>query len=329
MFFELGVRAAATALFLLHPRQHVCDGIALIPRGHPRGNAYLEHPGYHTRLHGFLPLGRANDFDLWGCGAMGCVLDMTGDCTCGAMETTYFGEGVKSVGISATQVVLAPGSAVLCREETVIQFGMDATRVGVAETGSALTVATAFNTAREPVSPEDLSERLRAAGLEKAAALSLIEDALDYGILWPHNEADAKADAIVLMGGSALAERLRARLEADGFQVRIPLEEDNVFSYIHDLDGMYPVLAVDQLHCPLDCANALAGTGTTWIPVSLLDNRGVIGPVCIRGQDRAHCVRTWPAWIWTHCGISSAPSSPTCAALQKPWCSMRSRRTRR
>ena len=66
MFFELGVRAAATALFLLHPRQHVCDGIALIPHGHPRGNAYLEHPGYHARLHGFLPLGRANDFNLWG-----------------------------------------------------------------------------------------------------------------------------------------------------------------------------------------------------------------------------------------------------------------------
>ena len=152
------------------------------------------------------------------------------------------------MGISATQVVLAPGSAVFCREETVIQFGMDATRVGVAETGSALAVATAFNTAREPVSPEDLSKRLRAAGIEKAAALSLIEDALDYGILWPHNEADAKADTIVLMGESTLAHNLRARLEEDGFQVRIPLEEDNAFSYIHDLDGMYPVLAVDQLH---------------------------------------------------------------------------------
>ena len=206
------------------------------------------------------------------------------------------------MGISATQVVLAPGSAVFCREETVIQFGMDATRVGVAETGSALAVATAFGAAREPVSPEELSERLRAAGLEKAAALSLIEDALDYGILWPHNEADAKADAIVLMGESALAERLRARLEADGFQVRIPLEEDNVFSYIHDLDGMYPVLAVDQLHCPLDCANALAGTGTTWIPVSLLDNRGVIGPVCIRGQGPcplcAHLARVDMDPLW-------------------------------
>ena len=92
------------------------------------------------------------------------------------METTYFGGRGKSVGISAAQVVLAPGSAVLCREETVVQFGMDATRVGVAETGSALAVATAFNTAREPVSPEELSDRLRAAGLEEAAALSLIED---------------------------------------------------------------------------------------------------------------------------------------------------------
>ncbi len=189
-----------------------------------------------------------------------------------------------SVGISATQVVLAPGSGVFCREQGVVQFGMDATRVGVAETGNALAVAAAFNTAREPVAPEDLSHRLRAAGLEAAAALSLIEDALDYGILWPHKEADDKVDTIVVMGESALARGLRARLEADGFQVRIPLEEDNVFSYIHDLDGMYPILGVDQLHCPLDCANALAGTETTWIPVSLLDNRGVIGPVLIRGQ---------------------------------------------
>ena len=144
---------------------------------------------------------------------------------------------------------------------------MDATRVGVAETGSALAVATAFNTAREPVTPEDLSHRLRAAGLEEAAALSLIEDALDYGILWPHRQAAEKTDTIVLMGESTLAHNLRARLEEDGFQVRIPLEEDNAFSYIHDLDGMYPVLAVDQLHCPLDCANALAGTGLSLIHI--------------------------------------------------------------
>lgn len=184
----------------------------------------------------------------------------------------------------------------------MIQFGMDATRVGVAETGSALAVATAFNTAREPVSPEDLSHRLRAAGLEEAAALSLIEDALDYGILWPHRQAAEKTDTIVLMGESTLAHNLRARLEEDGFQVRIPLEEDNAFSYIHDLDGMYPVLAVDQLHCPLDCANALAGTGTTWIPVSLLDNRGVIGPVRLRGQGPcplcAHLARVDMDPLW-------------------------------
>lgn len=212
------------------------------------------------------------------------MLDMTGHCTYGAMESTCIGERGEGVGFSATRVVLAPGSGVFCREETVVQFGMDATRVGVAETGSALAVAGAFNTAREPVAPQELCGRLCAAGLDEAAALSLIEDALDYGILWPHKEANEKLDTIVLMGESALAAALRGRLEADGFQVRIPLEEDNVFSYIQDLDGMYPVLAVDQLHCPLDCANALAGTATTWLPVSLLDNRGVIGPVRLQGR---------------------------------------------
>lgn len=218
------------------------------------------------------------------------------------MESTCIGERGIGVGACVTQVVLAPGSAVFCREETVVQFGMDATRVGVAETGSALSVAAAFNTAREPVRPEDLSHRLRAAGLEEAAALSLIEDALDYGILWPYKEAVEKSDTLVLMGESALAQGLRARLEADGFQVRIPLEDDNIFSYIHDLDGMYPVLAVDQLHCPLDCANALAGTDTTWLPVSLLDNRGIIGPVRVQGRGPcplcAHLSRvdTDPRW---------------------------------
>ena len=71
------------------------------------------------------------------------------------------------MGISATQVVLAPGSAVLCREETVIQFGMDATRVGVAETGSALAVATAFNTAREPVPQKNCLTGCVPQGLRK------------------------------------------------------------------------------------------------------------------------------------------------------------------
>ena len=93
------------------------------------------------------------------------MLDMTGHCTYGAMGSTCIGERGIGVGACVTQVVLAPGSAVFCREETVVQFGMDATRVGVAETGNALSVAAAFNTAREPVRPEDLSHRLRAAGL--------------------------------------------------------------------------------------------------------------------------------------------------------------------
>ncbi|WP_259466269.1 hypothetical protein [Corynebacterium macginleyi] len=203
---------------------------------------------------------------------------------------------------TAQFVTLAPGCGVFCREKSVVQFGMDATRVAVADTGNAQGVARAFATAHQPVDSEELAARLEAAGLDSVAANSLIEDTLAYGILWPQPPQPTQPETIIMLGESPLAMELRARLHTDGYTVRIPLDEDNIFSYIHDLDGLFTVLAIDQLHCPIDCANALAGTPTTWLPVSLLDNRGIIGPLRVEGQGpcplciHLHRVDADPQW---------------------------------
>ncbi|MBK4142453.1 hypothetical protein GWO54_07930 [Corynebacterium macginleyi] len=179
---------------------------------------------------------------------------------------------------------------------------MDATRVAVADTGNAPGVARAFATAHQPIDSEELAARLQAAGLDSVAANSLIEDTLAYGILWPQPPQPTQPETIIMLGESPLAMELRARLHTDGYTVRIPLDEDNIFSYIHDLDGLFTVLAIDQLHCPIDCANALAGTPTTWLPVSLLDNRGIIGPLRVEGQGpcplciHLHRVDADPQW---------------------------------
>ncbi|WP_325168209.1 hypothetical protein [Corynebacterium macginleyi] len=203
---------------------------------------------------------------------------------------------------TAQFVTLAPGCGVFCREKSVVQFGMDATRVAVADTGNAPGVARAFATAHQPVDSEELAARLQAAGLDSVAANSLIEDTLAYGILWPQPPQPTQPETIIMLGESPLAMELRARLHTDGYTVRIPLDEDNIFSYIHDLNGLFTVLAIDQLHCPIDCANALAGTPTTWLPVSLLDNRGIIGPLRVEGQGpcplciHLHRVDADPQW---------------------------------
>lgn len=217
---------------------------------------------------------------------------------------------------TAQRVTLAPGCGVFCRENSVVQFGMDATRVAVADTGNAQGVARAFATAHQPVDSGELAARLEAAGLDSAAASSLIDDALDYGILWSQPPHPEQPETIIMLGESPLALELRARLAADGYTVRIPLDEDNIFSYIHDLDGLFTVLAIDQLHCPIDCANALAGTPTTWLPISLLDNRGIIGPLRVEGQGPCPlCIHLYrvdadPQWTTIASQLTSVRRQP-------------------
>lgn len=208
----------------------------------------------------------------------------------------------------------------------MVQFGMDATRVAVADTGNAQGVARAFATAHQPVDSGELAARLEAAGLDSAAASSLIDDALDYGILWPQPPHPEQHETIIMLGESPLALELRARLAADGYTVRIPLDEDNIFSYIHDLDGLFTVLAIDQLHCPIDCANALAGTPTTWLPISLLDNRGIIGPLRMEGQGPCPlCIHLFrvdadPQWSTIASQLTSVRRQPEKLVIAHPRC---------
>ncbi|MFW9213202.1 hypothetical protein ACOI91_11545 [Corynebacterium striatum] len=185
----------------------------------------------------------------------------------------------KSHAVSTmTTYSLAPGVAVVEREPGVIQFGMDATRVGVVEVE--MQIVKALNLLSKPMTRESVERLLVRAGMDDAAARTLIEDLICYNILWP----EQPRQSVVVLGSSALAQTLRTVFHNAGFILRNPLESENMYSYIASVSEHFPVVAADMLHEPVNLAAALSKCKGTFLPVSLVDSRGVIGPVHVDGR---------------------------------------------
>lgn len=213
---------------------------------------------------------------------------------------------------------LAPGCRAVVREPGVVQFGADATRMGLIEITGAAGVAAIINSLHRPHSRAVLIKRLCACGLAMTAAASLVADLVGYGILWP----PSPAFHLAILGASPLAQHLRTLAEADGFVLRTALGGESLLSYIAALDAQIPVIAVDLLGDPVSAANALEGRELTWLPVSLLDARGFIGPLRRGGQGpcplcaHLHRVDADPRWHHVYRQLAHSPSPPDPAVIQ-------------
>lgn len=214
--------------------------------------------------------------------------------------------------MAAQAYQLAPDVAVLEREPGILQCGMDATRVGVLEAHPQL--ANLLNRLRTPLTRQTIERSLENTGLTPAAARSVVDDLISYNVLWP----EPAPQRVAVLGTSALADELRDALLTDHFQPRTPLHTETPAEYIEGIAGHLPIVAVDMLSGAVDWAHALHKSAATWLPVSMVDARGIIGPVRVNGAGpcpmcaHLHRIDADEQWheVARHAGEASRPGDP-------------------
>lgn len=209
------------------------------------------------------------------------------------------------------QVILAPAAHIFLRGGQAVQFGLDATRAGVLETDRAPAVAAALMSARIPATEVELRSRLSRTGLPESAARSLIADLLAYRILVP-----APTGSVIVLGRSRLARSTTELLRAAGQKVRTPLSGESEYAYLDATPVDAPVLVIDRLAHSRTMAPLLARLAHTWVPATILDGRGLIGPLRIDSRGACpmcgdlHRAARDPLWYPTVSQLPGGPTSP-------------------
>ncbi|WJZ01950.1 hypothetical protein [Corynebacterium freiburgense] len=175
---------------------------------------------------------------------------------------------------SATQLHIRPGPA--------IQFGTDPHHAGIFDAltpTNVKSVALALLTARNPVPLNTITVGLTAAGLTKTAAQSLIQDLLNYRILQPK----PPHQTIIILGNNPLARHTTNTLQNSGLTIRQPIPEEHTKDFLDRIqyEKPTPIIAIQQ---PINIAEHLKHPNQTWIPATITDGQGHIGPLHIKGQ---------------------------------------------
>jgi len=211
---------------------------------------------------------------------------------------------------------LADGAHVYLRGRDALQFGLDATRAGVIETSHAPLIMATLLGARRARPREALLTGLCAAGLSRAAAVSLLDDLLAYRILVPRRE-----HGVILLGRGRLAQTLSELLHRSGIDVRTPLRGESEYAYLAAAEVTVPVVVVDRLAHSRAMAPMLTRFARTWVSVSVLDHRGVIGPLRIDDTGPCplcadlHLTDRDPFWHRVVTQLPGGPVSPVPATL--------------
>lgn len=169
---------------------------------------------------------------------------------------------------TAAQLYIRPGPA--------IQFGVDSRRAGIFDALTAATINTvtlALLTARNPVPLRTITAGLTAAGLSEAGVHSLIEDLLHYRILC----TIPPRPTVAIIGNGPLEQRITSLLQQRRINVRQPIPGEDLESFFTRIDaqGTTPVITIQQ---PSNIAEHLSKYARTWLPISIVDGRGQLGP---------------------------------------------------
>lgn len=203
---------------------------------------------------------------------------------------------------------LAAGAHVFLRGRDALQFGLDATRAGIVETSQAPLLMATLLSARRPRPRSDLVEGLVSAGLNPAAARSLLDDLAAYGILVPRVDR-----AVILLGRGRLAQTLMELLSERGVTVRSPIRGESEFAYLAAAEVDVPVVVVDRLAHSRAMAPMLTRFARTWVSCAIVDYRGIIGPLRIDARGPcplcADLHRTDVDGFW-HRVVTQLPGGP-------------------
>lgn len=186
-----------------------------------------------------------------------------------------------------TRVALAASAHPFLRAANVVQFGTDATRTGLVSTQRAEDVAALLTTLRRPRQVSWVVERL-AALIGDDAARSLVDDLVSYRVLVP-----AATPAVLLIGHGELATALSTQLRVSGLHVRTPARNEALSRFLLRTDRWLPIAAVNstELLGELAALNRLRHAAV--VPVTQVDARVAVGPVCARPGPCPLCVRLY------------------------------------
>lgn len=195
------------------------------------------------------------------------------------------GYDIMTVDISErARYFLSTDIGIFLRDETHIQFGLDSTRAGIIESHNAETLVEILRAGQhEGARTRYQWERAFAAGgMSMLAARSLLHDLVEYRIM----HLETAPPRVVILGDSPLAQSIRKMCFDRGLGVRSPLDWEALGVYLSTMEDDTVVLAVDQLYRTPKVAAALHSLPETcsWMPISLVDSRGFIGPLHLKGK---------------------------------------------
>lgn len=193
-------------------------------------------------------------------------------------------------------VCLAPAAAVLLRDEEHVQFGLNARQAGImySPRASQLVQILSQKTAAGVPVQQLVAHLVEHVELSEERALGVIEELLLYRVLHKRTEyqnarayvaPDERAE-LTLLGHGELAEELTRLFLAHNVGVQRVGDDGSELQFLYartmGVDPR-PIVVVDRGSHTRLFAPALSARTSTWIPVSISDGRGQIGPLHIRG----------------------------------------------
>lgn len=197
---------------------------------------------------------------------------------------------------------LSPSLGIFVRDMGHIQLGLDSARAVIIPSPNAASLAQVLRSVQggRALNPYLWQRALATAGMNMLDARGLFHDLVDYGIIQP----ERVGPRLVILGESPLAKSIRSMCLSRDVGVRSPLNWEDLSVYLSTMEDNTVVLVIDQLHNTPDIAQALHALPDTcsWVPLSIIDSRGIIGPLRIRGAGACpwcfelHRVEFDPRW---------------------------------
>ncbi|AZA12943.1 hypothetical protein ACFPVT_02245 [Corynebacterium choanae] len=209
--------------------------------------------------------------------------DNTSDHPAGGRENTANQQPNPLPASTADWYTLRPGTAVFWREAGLVQFGISPRGCVVLDVGSAQLakhVAALFRRCQQPQRLTVLIDNLGSTGIPTEQATTLVGDLQRSGMLIHHPPA---ALQVALVGTSPLATAIEQLCNEQAVEVTTPRPGQRLRQFISHISPHIPLLFIDSWHHVVTSGFALSRRGGTTIPVAMIDDCGIIGPVMMHG----------------------------------------------
>lgn len=187
----------------------------------------------------------------------------------------------------ATTLRWTPGIGIYQRSPTTISFGADTHTAPVIEIDDAARVLRVLRRFHQATARAQIIAQLAAvggasaesAGMGQHAARSLVDELISAGLLNPCTRSEPEPIPLIILGTGDLAEAITQLAQRAQFTVYRPHPGMYVPQFLAELPAEIFVIAADMMGESGPLARWLLPRHSSCLPVSLLDNSGLIGPL--------------------------------------------------